>query len=258
MHRRKFLCSCGTVLLAHPTPGAAQWTDKAVGANDPPTPPRDKRQDASRRLQGCYLSASAEEARDAYRLTRTTGIPALDVGLTNEFGFLCRYFNVTPGFFMYDDERSANAFATPERLGNHQFPHGTVCFGTTLMRSEFQAAAGLGRGDHVMVAVMAHEWAHILQFRTLSRTVPGKPMELQADYLAGWYMGVRSRQVWGGVDVMSSMRSLFGKGDYNFNSPGHHGRPDERAISFQKGLLATMQGMNVEQAFHHSARENGL
>jgi hypothetical protein len=272
MQRRRFVCSCAAgLLLSRPTISHAQWTKKAVGANEAPPPkaeassePRPHTQvetsskTTTKGLRGCYLNSADGATKTKFRLSRTTGLAALDAGLTSEFNVLCQYFEATPGFFIFDDGPSGNAFATPETLGSHSLPHGTVCLGNTLMLSEFQAASGMGRGDHVLVAVMAHEWAHIVQFQTLPQMVPGKRVELQADYMAGWYMGIRAAQVWGGVDLMSSVRSLFSKGDYNFNSPGHHGKPEERALAFQRGVLAARTGMNNIQAFKQSAQEVGL
>ena len=36
--------------------------------------------------------------------------------------------------------------------------------------------------------------------------------------------------------VPQALRSFFSKGDYSFNSPTHHGTPDERLHAVQAGL----------------------
>ncbi len=236
----------------HPSPGTSQdrAPDTIAGALFPAS-------------TGCSLSlhSAANGESEQLSLSNTTGIIALDAGITNELQYLKRLFTVQPGFFMLHEGQHGNAFATREILGGHNFPHGTVVFGLTLMREEYAAAGQMGRFDHAMAAIMAHEWGHILQFRKLKSHPPGKAMELQADALAGWYMGVRSVQlrIYGStVDIQTAMRSVFNKGDYAFNDPRHHGTPDERLKMFQMGLDAGYSMKSLSKTFTQSARMVGL
>lgn len=262
MDRRRLTCSCalGLASLFAPLCSSA-FTSKAVGENEagPSSRARGPQTGSvSRSFIGCYLlGAGGGTGAPGFRLSSTTGVPALDAGITNEYPLLNHNFGVVPGFFMFDDAGGGNAFATPQNIGGHSAPHGTVCFGLRLMNEELLTGmqAG-GRGDHVMVAIMAHEWAHILQFRRLPQMRPGKAPELMADALAGWYMASRASSVYGGVDVGSSMRSFFNKGDLNFNSPHHHGTPPERANAFRQGL--SMGGADAAQAFETARRTYGL
>lgn len=212
---------------------------------------------------GCSISmlSAANGEVGQLKLSNTTGNPPLDAGITNELQYLINLFTVRPGFFMLHEGAYGNAFATSEILGGHAFPHGTVVFGLTLMQEEYEAAGPTGRFDHAMAAIMAHEWGHILQFRKLKSQPSGKAMELQADALAGWYMGVRSVQLsaYGSmVDIQTAMKSVFSKGDYAFNDPRHHGTPDERLKMFQMGLKAGYSQKSLSHIFTRSASMVGL
>ena len=86
-----------------------------------------------------------------------------------------------------------NAFATSEdtALAGTQ---GTIAFGWDLFRKEFYEYDNSGS---TIVAIAAHEFAHILQFKRgyfekLNTGTPRKS-EINADYLAGYYLGQRKR-----------------------------------------------------------------
>ena len=211
----------------------------------------------SRRI-GCSWR-SAGGGPPAVRLSKTTGNVLLDQGMTREWQLLCARYGVTPDLYMFEDGDSPNAFATPDRLGGHSDPDGTVVVGRRLMREEMSAAAPTGgRWDHVVAAIMAHEWAHIAQFKVIDEAPPGKAMELHADQVAGWYMGGRARELAGQVDLVSAMRSFFGKGDYEFNSPQHHGTPRERLAAFERGLAAAQASDSFDEAFDAARGPAGL
>lgn len=254
--RRKFitgvgsylsLCACGAIAAED------SFAPNSVNAGKPPVenpqkPPSFKESS----LIGCHwgASASAANTQSRIKLFKTTGIADLDNGITREWDVLCNSMGVKPDFYMFDDGKSGNAFATPSILNNHQYPDGTVCFGITLMQEEFLATLPHGgRFDHVMMAIMAHEWAHIAQFQQIENPPPGKQMELHADAMAGWYVATRAAQFPNYVDVNSSMRSFFGKGDYSFNSPGHHGTPQERLHAFKSGMLGAQSGSSFSSMF---------
>jgi hypothetical protein len=104
-------------------------------------------------------------------------------------------------------------------------------FGLRLLQEEISASPV---GGNALVMIMAHEWGHILQFQR-GVAEPGKGMELSADFMAGWWLGMKA--VWRVpmLDWATAARSLFGKGDYEFNSPRHHGTPSERVSLMTRG-----------------------
>ena len=243
-------CACGAA-FAWPTDDYASPPDQ-----DPPP------EEAAQGDIACSWSASyGSAAGPGPQLFSSTGNPMLDQGMTLEHAILSQTFGVRPGLFMLNDGNQGNAFATTAILGNHPYPHGTVVFGMTLMMEEFMKAGPMGgRADHAMMGILAHEWGHILQFMNVKARPPGKAMELHADGLAGWYMGMRAMQLaqWNPVDLRTTMLSFFGKGDYAFNDPSHHGTPQERVQAFQGGLQAVHRGASLPSFFQQSAAWHGL
>ncbi len=82
-------------------------------------------------------------------------------------------------------------------------------------------------------AVMAHEYAHIAQFKYGVEFHPlsSKPTELMADFVAGWYVPSYLEI----SDATRPMEFIASLGDYDFNSPQHHGTPRERLNAYIKG-----------------------
>lgn len=206
---------------------------------------------------GCALQGFNGFGENGIKTSNTTGFYPLDAGINVEYNYLCNHFQVRPGFLMFEDNGAGNAFATTQKIGNHRLPDGTVLFGLTLMREEFaNAGKNWGRGDHAMMAIMAHEWAHIYQFKQQVKPIPGKAMELQADALAGWFMGIRAQELqqYMQVDLSTAMSTFFKKGDYEINSPQHHGTPKERLVHFSHGIGMAMEKMSLPKAFAESSK----
>jgi hypothetical protein len=196
---------------------------------------------------GCSLSASAAEGMQGQlQLSRTIGNPTQDAAFDNILNHLDSLFGVNPAFFIFNDQDSPNAFATPKRF-DPRYGDGSVVFGYQLFNSEIQQT---GRDNFTIATIMAHEFAHILQFK-LGEELPTKLSELEADYMAGWYLGSVSG-TWLGVSSSQALRSFFSKGDYSFNSPAHHGTPDERLHAVQAGLKDA--GQPVRRAFANAHR----
>jgi hypothetical protein len=151
---------------------------------------------------------------------------------------LVNTFFVSPRMFYLVDP-SPNAFATSE-IANALGPDGTILLGQNLLAQQLtQDSSGA-----TVVAVMAHEFGHLVQFRNGLRE-PGKRSELHADFMAGWYLNLRGRYAW--VNLMPALRIFYQLGDFQFNSPLHHGTPGERLAAAQAGFDS--RALNVSQAF---------
>lgn len=120
----------------------------------------------------------------------------------------------------------------------------------------------------VIAFVLAHEAAHTIQhiYRHRMRaslrnshndrkgyfTAGEKEFELQADYIAGYYMIHYYAKKVGKVEMSDDeaeqkfyvlLEEIGKMGDYSFESGGHHGRADERQNAFIAGVhLAQAQG----------------
>jgi hypothetical protein len=169
------------------------------------------------------------------RIIRTSSDRAFDYALARTLSGLTDVFGVLPGFAYYDDGAAGNAYATEaRRLGN---PDGTVLFGRRFLDSV------LAQGEHADVAVAAicaHEFGHIAQFKynllgpllTGTRTI--KRAELHADFLAGYYAGVRKRQKPGyPADAFAAGLSDLKPA---MTAVRRHGNAGERAAAIARGF----------------------
>lgn len=200
---------------------------------------------------GCTFHGSIQSLNMNGQVSRTSGFPPLDELLHPEPASLSASFKVRPGFLFFDDYQGGNALATPDNVGGYGTKHGTVLFGRRLLVEEMQKFAWAWS----VIGIMAHEWAHILQFsRSVHKQVPVPRMELQADVLAGWYLAGKAMSL--GYDFsLASAFSFFSKGDYAFNDPKHHGTPQQRMQAFSSGYQARFMGQaqDVNQVFQMSA-----
>lgn len=93
-----------------------------------------------------------------------------------------------------------------------------------------------GFGDFAAAAVLAHEWAHHVQVVTGTRHRTVRDGELQADCLAGaWAAHVERAGLLEAGDLVEAGAALHAVGDVEFDSPDHHGTPQERMRSFVRG-----------------------
>jgi hypothetical protein len=192
----------------------------------------------------CLRGASALTLRRAgiiatspqsVRIVTSSGEATTDQFLGRALLGLAKTFKVSPGFAFYEDGRSPNAFATPSSL----LPNGT---GTVLM-GEHLFVAQMARDDAGMtvIAICAHEFGHIHQIQSgyqddllsLDKTV--RPIELHADFLAGFFLALRKREH-PELGLRAVGETFYGMGDTDFNAPQHHGTAQERIAAITAGF----------------------
>jgi hypothetical protein len=200
--------------------------------------------------RGCMLSrtevarymqtASEQRVYETGRepMVLSSGDRDFDLALAQTLSMISHELDVLPGFAYYDDYEGANAYATEAvRLKNAD---GTVLFGKRLLK---KLLALRENPDVAVAAVCAHEFAHILQYkRKLDRGLGdgpkvGKRVELQADYFAGFFAGIRKLER---PDFPSAAFALtqYNAGDDMINDPDHHGTNDERGAAVSQGFEA--------------------
>lgn len=181
----------------------------------------------------CSLS-SMEEGVERGIIIAKSGDQVADHAMYVERKSLLQEFHLFPAFYFMTGKGSTNACAFPDKTDPDR---GTVTFGEELLRREVSAAGGPEYASSVP-AIMAHEFGHLLQIKN-GNTATGSKYELQADYIAGWYMGRRTKLVPTTVTSQQSletiMRSFYDKGDYQLNDPSHHGTPNERVAAISAG-----------------------
>jgi hypothetical protein len=185
--------------------------------------------------QGCYLSDAITSLGS---VSVSSGNQTIDLVASQEVQRRRAMFGVNPKFYFFAEQGSPNAFATSE-VDDNRYPDGTVLFGFKLHNRELPKSMG----GTTIPMIMAHEFGHILSFK-LQLPFQGKHQELWADYCAGAYMFYR--QFWKQTDVNATLKTFFEIGDYAFNSPSHHGTPQERHQAVMKGFLdaQSFQSMN--------------
>jgi hypothetical protein len=184
----------------------------------------------------CSVSAVADGIRSG-TLKKQTDDPITNRVILNERLLLIQEFRLSPTFYFMSGSDASKACAIAENIDPTHIKGGAIAFGISLLDKEVRAAGGYQNVLSVP-AIMAHEFAHLLQYRNDSALV-GVQFELQADYLAGWYMGRRAKLVAsGGSDrvLHSVMKTFYDKGDYDFNDPQHHGTPEERMTAISEGF----------------------
>jgi hypothetical protein len=196
---------------------------------------------------GCLLCREAQRLRRGGRLGMvadsdadpeiytSSGDTETDHVLGLALRRLAETFRVSPGFAFFDDSRGHNAFATERSLlkGGER----TVMMGKGLFIEQMREDHDMGT---TVIAICAHEFGHIYQFAygqharlaELDRTV--RPIELHADFLAGYYLALRHNAK-AQLDLQAVGRVFYELGDTDFNDRGHHGTPEERSRAITGG-----------------------
>ncbi len=171
----------------------------------------------------CFI----QSAGNLGELSHGTGIISLDLKLHSEVRSLENFFAVKAEFYVYNDGLKPNAYAMKTYLPLFD---GRVAFGKNYLNF-LQNKRSVG--DLGIIATLAHEYAHILQFK-YNCQLPVKLRELHADYMAGYYLKKMGHTNWNAL--MSFMHHFGEIGDYLKWSTDHHGSPHERRAAFLNGF----------------------
>src|SRR5262249_19049241 len=128
------------------------------------------------RLIGCFSADGRLTRDDIDQWTQHDPDPNVDSEFDvrgSDFGF-----PVDPAAAFYPDGNEPNAFATTV-VWQRGRPDGTVVFGSGIARR-----LTARRGRYASTIVVAHEMAHILQFKR-GFSEPGVRLETHADFMAG-------------------------------------------------------------------------
>jgi hypothetical protein len=177
-------------------------------------------------------------------LNRLTGV---DVFSSSSLG-------VRAALCFFDDGDAPNAFAIPRRMFPDG-PDGTVLLGINLVELEWRRndQQGVDRKvlDQSLRIILAHEYAHILQYK--NGMTPNGPwqMEPHADFMAGWCLGNYTP-----LDIELAVKSMFERGDRAFYDRTHHGEPELRAAMVLAGYDASK--LNLQAAFEKGRKMASL
>jgi uncharacterized protein len=101
-------------------------------------------------------------------------------------------------------------------------------------------------GDAALAYILAHEYAHAVQITSGTRIRNITQLELQADCLAGYYMGVMPDVTFDRQDIEEIAGIAYQVGDYEYNNKQHHGTPKERARAVLTGFQGSQQENGIE------------
>jgi hypothetical protein len=166
---------------------------------------------------GCLLHyENAKQLVNEVRIVQSSGDQELDALCNLAGGHLTRLFGVSPAFAFFDDRPpgggirwryKGNAFATTAKIGDSN--DGSVLMGLTLAGFASARTHLNRRWKVAVVSILAHEWGHILQYkRQMAPAV--YTTELQADFLAGWFLAKTGGSE---EDAKQGMWQMFSVGD---------------------------------------------
>lgn len=176
-------------------------------------------------FKGCNLAAAPGSMAILERL-HTSGDSKLDLLCQQELPYLAEFFEVRAAFGFFDDTDGANALAL-NKIDDINFSDGTVLFGVGLAKQYLK-----GERDFI-IAVMAHEWAHIEQYKKNEKAAWAVKYELFADFRAGQYCQTRFS------DGELAAQLFHRLGNSNFSHPDYHGAPEQRSDMFRTGFGIT-------------------
>ena len=190
-------------------------------------------------ISQCYLSNTV---RHGMHIEETTGNQELDKILFEQKKSLESVFPVHVELhFGIEQSQSGNAYFSPSCQSLHC--NGEIVLGRFLMVELAKRSDSYLR----LVSVFAHEYGHAMQHK-YGWSGNGKWRELHADYLAGYYMGLC--RLSSEEEILSIFTEFASRGDFAFNSPGHHGTPEERSCAFIEGYkTAFSPNTNIYTAY---------
>ncbi len=230
----------------HALPNEGQRSSPEMDPQEPSEPERASQQDLASfyAAGGCSLQSSALDpgGQPRFRTLRSCGNSALDAKFSAEFARAKSLFSLSPLAVFLDDAGHPNAYAVPPQMTGTR--DGGLFFGVQLTRDVVKAFRQAysnypAAGEAGLMAIMAHEMGHLVQYQLGLRASVQKYQELHADFISGWYMAWRQANIWGFDIVTEAAVQMAKVGDFDFHNPDHHGTPQERITAFSAGVQQT-------------------
>ena len=181
----------------------------------------------------------------------SSGNELLDRALTRALYRLSQDFEVLPGFGYLPNLDTALA-TQATRLARAD---GTVLFGLPFLQRTLRRPE---HPDACVVSICAHEFAHIYQYKSnlhkALRQHQQASIELHADFLSGWFSGVRKRN---NPDYPSVVFATLARDiQSNFGASREtHGTPEDRGRAVEAGFLsAARDNLTLYQAAQEGLR----
>ncbi len=101
-------------------------------------------------------------------------------------------------------------------------------------------------GDSALAMLIAHEYAHAVQATMYKKVESTLKSELQADCLAGYFLGSLPNIIFNKQDEQEIITFLWKIGDYSILHSRHHGTPKQRVSSLYIGWKASKELSGVD------------
>jgi hypothetical protein len=210
---------------------------------------------------GCWVGSSKKDSSDnGYsELSGSigdvpvfkSGVPGLEPALVMTLDMLSSMFGILPGFAYFHEKGEPNAKATSIDLLKDR-PDGTVLLGLKLLHDLLALPE---HADAAVVAVCAHEFAHIISYSNgyisqLSPTPQSSPFRAEqfADYMAGYFGGRRK------IERPDYPAAVFATTTSMYGGTAH-GNAQQRGNAVQEGFLCAFYRKLEPQAAIRRALE---
>lgn len=183
--------------------------------------------------------------------TRSAGDMQIDAQFNKVKRELEDFFSIKVDLYFYEDEKGAQALTLCSSLHPETYS-GTVRFGLALLKNEL---ATQNHGEQAAAAILAHEFAHVFQCR-VGGSLRHFKRELQADFLAGYFLGRKSHLPGYDIAIFSFAHELFEGGKW-FES-FHHGTPNERSEALIEGYHnanLSLEEVYLKSLYHYNSYE---
>ena len=189
-------------------------------------------------MEGCLGYSSG--LTNSGSLGNTLNSAYYDQKMSEEIYLQSIFFNGIPAtvYILYEPSiEMKNAYASPE---------GNILFGYYMFYYTIQSY-----GELPVSGILAHEWGHRTQF-TVGWQDYYKPShkELEADAFSGFYMALAKQYAWDQIE--SYYANVYATGDYYYNSPTHHGTPDQRLNAAYLGVNTAIYALQSGKQYTYS------
>ncbi|GEM_PF-4281096 len=175
--------------------------------------------------------AQTDRTPGARKRLASSGDRRFDAAVRAEAALLNKIFNVAPAFSFHDDGAVSEALALSDGKQT------TILLGLSLVR-ELLGQQGWS-GHSTIIGVLAHEWAHAYQYAQVPLEEKRFMMETHADFMAGWYLGIKKSSGVAQIDPVAFSSSLY-KWGYRgaYFDPNQYGSPERRTAAMRAGFDA--------------------
>lgn len=181
--------------------------------------------------KGCFLYANGNN-NIVQQISTTSGNSQLDNAILGDFNTVVNTFGLNGSVLYYfNDGSSPNAYFNTQNKN--------IYLGLNLLNSRLANQNGDGGS---IPFIIAHELGHAKMYKMNWNFSYGNTMkknELFADFVSGTYL--YDRPNFTQTNIQTTIQDFLKMGDYEFNSPYHHGTPQERVNALLAGYQHAYQ-----------------